>query len=151
MQPITNQAQQTIAYQQQRLSPYVPLIMRALAKTYGLPLGGVFLANLLLSVVFSTSPETYSGFLGALISLPVFFGVLIISWRYSESRWHGRSLLMGYAAISKARRLLQNEIESFTPSDSRIQEKMSLYVQAIDGLMDMMHGYNFIPEIVEVD
>jgi|GEM_PF-6634090 len=151
MQPITNQAQQTIAYQQQRLSPYVPLIMQALFKTYGLPLGAVFLTHLLLSVVFSTLPEANSGFLRTLISLPIFFGILIVSWRYSESRWHGQTLLMGYSAVSKARRLLQNEIESLTPSDSRIQEEMSIYVQSTDGFMDIMHNYNFIPEIIEVD
>ena len=150
MQPITNQAEQTIAYQKQRITPYIPLIVRELVKTYGIPLGAVFIANLILSVVFSTSPATYSGLLGALISLPVFFGVLAISWRYAENRWHGRSLLMGYSAVSKARRMLQNEIESFSPSDDRIHEMMSIYVQTVEGLMDTMHKYNLIPETIEM-
>ncbi len=151
MQPITNQAQQTIAYHQQRLSAYVPLIVKALAKTYGLPLFGVFIANIALSVAFSSSPEIFSGFLGTLITVSVFFGVMIVGWRYAESRWHGRTLLVGYASISKTRRLLQNEIESLTPSDSRIQEGMSVYAQSVDEMIQMMHSYNMIPEIIEVD
>jgi len=150
MQPITNQAEQTIAYHQQRLSPYIPLIFIALAKTYGLPLGGVLIANIVLSIMYSGSPDIFSGLLSTVITVAVFLGVMTIGWRYGESRWHGRILLVGYTLVSKTRRLLQNEIESHTPSDSRIQEMMSVYAQSVEELMDMMHGYNMIPETIEV-
>jgi hypothetical protein len=151
MQPITNQAEQTIAFQQQRLSPYIPLIVKALVKTYALPLGSVFVANVFLNLFNAVVPNLFTGLLGSGLSLLVFSAVLYFSWRFAENRWKGRALFVTYATVGKARRTLQNEIDSDNPSDTAVQQTMSEYVKSADHFMETMHTFNLMPEIIKVD
>ena len=151
MQPITNQAEQTIAYQQQRLSPYIPLIVRALLKTYALPLGSVFVANVLLNLFNAVVPNFFSGLWGSGLSLLIFSVVLYFGWRFAENRWKGRALFVTYATVGKARRTLQAEIDTDTPSDTAIQQTMTAYIQAVDDFMETMHNFNLTAEVIKVD
>ena len=151
MQPITNQAEQTIAFQQQRLSPYVSPIFKAFVKTYGFPLATVFVANILLYLLNSAVPSVLSGFLGSGISFIVFFLSLALGWRFADNRWHGRELFAVYATVGKARRTLEAEITNETPSDTMIQHTMSEYIQSAEHFIETMQTHNLIPDIIEVD
>jgi hypothetical protein len=151
MQPITNQAEQTIAFQQERLSPYVPFIIRALIKTYALPLVGVFIAYTFLTIMSSTIPSVFGGSIGYAIRLLIFVAVLFMGWRIGENRWHGRTLFEVYARVGKARRSLQHEIDFENPSDTAIHQTMSEYIQSADHFIKTMSAHNIIPEITELD
>lgn len=151
MQPITNQAEQTIAYQQQRLSPYIALVLKALVKTYGLPFFGAYVANLLMNLLYLVIPEIFSGILGGWISLGAFLVVLVYGWRFAENRWHGRELFSVYAAIGKTRRLLETEIKADTPSDAVIQHTMSDYVKSADHFIETAKTYHLNLDVIEVD
>src|SRR5690606_10003603 len=110
MQTITSQAQQTINYQQERLAPYMPLLAVRMAKTYIVPFGGLLIANTIIILARATMLGLFAGVLGSLASLMVFFAVLYFGWRYAEGRWGGTTLFVAYTAVSKARRVLQSEL-----------------------------------------
>lgn len=149
MQTLTHQAQQTIDYQQQRLSPYIPLLGVAIAKTYIVPFGALLLVNVLSLVLMSTLPGVFRGLFGSFASVLVFFAVLYYGWRYAERRWNGTSLFVAYTTVSKSRRTLENEIKSANPSNTMIQEYMTEFVKLADALIDLMHNQNLVPEVYE--
>lgn len=145
MQTLTYQAQQTIEFQRQRLSPYISLLGVTIAKTYLVPLGALLIAYIILSAL----PGVFQGLVGSIASALVFFVVLYWGWRYANRRWNGASLFAAYAAISKARRTLEAEIISANPSNARIQELMTGYVRSVDALIELIHNQNLVPEVYE--
>ena len=149
MQPITDQAQQTIQFQQARLSPYSPLLVRILAKTYLLPLGALLLAYIVANVLIALMPDVLGGMVGTLGSLVLFLGFIYFGWRLAENRWHGTELLLTYTAVSKARRTLEAELELGNPSAMNVQQSMSEYVKLADNFIETMHNHNLYPEIIE--
>lgn len=147
MQTLNAQAQQTIEFQQQRLSPYMPPLGTTIAKTYLIPFGGLLLANVAILFLSSTIPGLFAGLIGSTASFLVFFVILFYGWRFSERRWHGTSLFIAYTSVSKARRVLENEIKSDDSSDATIQQYLSDYVQLADNFITIMHNNNLVPEI----
>lgn len=146
MQTLTHQAQQTIDYQQQRLSPYIRVLGIAVAKTYLLPLGGLLMAYIVNGMLITLIPILFGGLIGTITSLAVFFAVLYYGWRFAEKRWNGTSLFFAYATVGKARRDLQAEITSANPSDATIQQGMSDFVKLSDALIEMLHNNNLVLE-----
>lgn len=149
MQTLTHQAQQTIEFQQQRLSPYMPLLGMAVAKTYLVPFGGLLIVNVISLTLMTALPGLFRGLIGSFASVLVFFAVLYYGWRYAERRWNGTSLFVAYTTVSKSRRTLQAEITSANPSNARIQELMTEYVRLVDALIDLLHNQNLVPEVYE--
>lgn len=146
MQTLTHQAQQTIDFQQARLSPYMPSLGAAIGKTYLVPFGGLMVANLIINLLIFQIPGLFTGIIGSAASLAVFLGVLYYGWRWAENRWQGTSLFVQYTALSKSRRLLRAELVAENPSDAVVQQYMSDFVGLVDGFVDRMHELGLIPE-----
>jgi len=145
MQTLSHQAQQTINYQQARLSPYMPQLGMAMAKTYLVPFGGLLVVNVLINLLMLQIPGLFSGLIGGAASLAIFIAILYYGWRWSEARWHGTSLFVEYTAISKARRTLEAELNQADPSDPVIQQYMSDYKQLADAFIEKMNEYGYLP------
>ena len=151
MQTLSHQAEQTIAYQQARLSAYTPLLLKRLARTYLIPFFALMIAYLVINIVGGFMPALVGSVLGSVISLVVFMAVLFISYRFAENRWHGTALFLNYTAVGKARRLLEAELATENPADVVIQGYMSDYIQLVDSFIETMHDHQLIPEVTEIN
>lgn len=151
MQTLSHQAQQSIAYHQARLSPYMPPLGVAMAKTYLVPFGGVMIANVLINLLMFQIPGLFSGIIGSAASMAIFLAILFYGWRWAEARWHGTSLFVEYTAISKARRTLEAELAGEKSKDAVIQQYMSDYTRLANAFIETMSNYGYMPKIVETE
>jgi len=145
MQTLSHQAQQTIDYHQMQLSPYMPALGMAMAKTYLVPFTALLIANVILNLLMAQIPGLFTGLIGGAASLAVFLGILFYGWRWSEARWHGTSLFVEYTSISKARRQLESEINAEKPKDEHIQQHLVDYTDLATAFIATMNSYGYMP------
>lgn len=135
-----------IEVEQERLQPYMPLLTLAIFKTYVVPFGGLILANVI--VIFGANSGTglFTGLIGSTASVLLYFAILYFGWRYGESRWGGTGLFVLYTAVSKARRLLEAELETEPIQPDVVNQYAGEFAASVDALITAMQDRGMMPE-----
>lgn len=148
MESIIQHAQETIQHAQERISSYISPILRAIVKTYFIPVLGIFLARIAMYIANdAVIGGLFIGMPGAVLSIIIFLAILYYGLRFSEQRWHGTALLIAYSAVSKARRILESLLAAENPEPLYIKQGTENYNECVDRLMQAVHDYGLQPKV----